>query len=174
MRSNRLEAASQVIHLPTRIPSEDEAERALEEQKARVRQAEQDPDATDYLIRQYRGQVQWAEDYLHAARNRRPRPEAFEIQAMRIGEAALVAYPGEMFVDYQLEMDRASPFEKTFTLAYSNGCIGYVPTAGAFPEGGYEVDHAFRYYGTLMITSACERLIKSATLELLDVLKRNN
>ena len=174
LRSNRLEAASQVIHLPTRIPPADEAERALEEQKTRVRQAEQDPDATDYLIRQYRGQIQWAEDYLRAARNRRPRPEAFEIQAMRIGEAALVAYPGEMFVDYQLEMDRASPFEKTFTLAYSNGCIGYVPTAGAFPEGGYEVDHAFRYYGTLMITPACERLIKSATLELLDGLKHNN
>ena len=152
----------------------DEAERALEDQKARVREAEQDPEATDYLICQYRGQIGWAEAYLRTARNRRPRPEAFEIQAMRIGEAALVAYPGEMFVDYQLEMDQASPFRKTFTLAYSNGCIGYVPTAKAFPEGGYEVDHAFRYYGTLMITSACERMIKSATLELLDGLKWDN
>ena len=173
LRSHRLGVARQVIHLPTRIPSVDEAERGLVEQKTRVRQAEQDPEATDYLIRQYRGQIEWAEDYLRAARSRHPRPEAFEIQAMRIGETALVAYPGEMFVDYQLEMDRASPFKKTFTLGYSNGCIGYVPTAVAFPEGGYEVDHAFRYYGTLMITSACERMIKSATLELLDGLKRN-
>ena len=162
-----------MIHLPTRIPSVDEAERALKEQKTRVSQAEKDPEASDYLIRQYRGQIAWAEDYLVAAQNRQPRPEAFEIQAMRIGEAALVAYPGEMFVDYQLEMDRVSPFKKTITLGYSNGCIGYVPTAEAFSEGGYEVDHAFRYYGTLMITSACERMIKSATLEMLHGLNRN-
>ncbi|MDE3000689.1 MAG: hypothetical protein OXU79_16575 [Gemmatimonadota bacterium] len=174
LQSNVLGLARQVVYLPTRIPSVDEAERALEDQKTRVREAERDPDATDYLIRQYRGQIEWAEDYLRAARSGRPRPQAFEIQAMRIGEAAMVAYPGEMFVDYQLEMDRTSPFKKTFTLAYSNGCIGYVPTAKAFPEGGYEVDHAFRYYGTLMITSACERMIKSATLELLEGLKRGN
>lgn len=174
LQSNGLGVARQVIFLPTRIPSVDEAERALEDQKARVKEAEQDPEATDYLICQYRGQIRWAEDYLRTARNRRPRPEAFEIQAMRIGDAALVAYPGEMFVDYQLELDQASPFRKTFALAYSNGCIGYVPTAKAFPEGGYEVDHAFRYYGTLMITPACERMIKSATLELLDGLKCDN
>ena len=174
LQSNGLGVARQVIYLPTRIPSVDEAERALEDQKARVREAEQDSEATDYLVCQYRGQIEWAEDYLRAARSRRPRPETFEIQAMRIGEAALVAYPGEMFVDYQLAMDRTSPFKKTFTLAFSNGCIGYVPTAKAFPEGGYEVDHAFRYYGTLMITPACERMIKSATLELLDGLNPNN
>ena len=174
LQSNSLGVARQVIYLPTRIPSVDEAERAIADQKARVREAEQDPEATDYLVCQYRGQIEWAEDYLRVARSRRPRPAAFEIQAMRIGAAALVAYPGEMFVDYQLQMDRASPFRKTFTLAFSNGCIGYVPTAKAFPEGGYEVDHAYRYYGTLMITSACEPMIHSATLELLEGLKRGN
>ncbi len=168
-----LAAVLRVIDLPTRIPSVDEAERALEEQKERVMREERNPDSTEYLIRQYRGQIGWAEDYLQAARNLPHGSVAFEIQAMRIGEAALVAYPGEMFVDYQLEMDRTSPFEKTFTLGYANGCIGYVPTAEAFPEGGYEVDQAYRYYGTLMITPACERMIKSATLELLDGLKRN-
>ncbi len=173
LSSNRLGSERQVIHLPTRIPSVDEAQRALNEQKDRVRHAENDSEASDYLTLQYRGQIAWAKDYLAAAQNRQPRPEAFEIQVLRIGETAVVAYPGEMFVDYQLEMDRSSPFEKTITLGFSNGCIGYVPTAVAFPEGGYEVDHAFRYYGTLMITSACERMIKSATLELLDRLKRN-
>ena len=84
---------------------------------------------------------------------------------------ALVAYPGEMFVDYQLTLDRESPFSKTLTLAYSNGCIGYVPTAAAYEIGGYEVTMAYRYYGTLMITSACEELIKQATLEMLSHLK---
>lgn len=174
LQSNVLGVARQEIYLPTRIPTVDEAEHALEDQRTRVREAEQNSETTEYLVHQYRGQIEWAEDYLRAARSRRPVPEAFEIQAMRIGEAALVAYPGEMFVDYQLEMEHASPFKKTFTLAYSNGCIGYVPTAKAFPEGGYEVDHAYRYYGTLMITSACERMIKSATGEMLNGLKCDN
>ena len=87
---------------------------------------------------------------------------------MRIGNLALVSYPGEMFVDYQLSMEDASPCDKTIALAYTNGCIGYVPTADAYPVGGYEVDQAFKYYGTLMIGPACEDIIKTTTIDMLN------
>ena len=97
--------------------------------------------------------------------------QTFEIQTFRIGNVALVAYPGEMFVDYQLTLDQNSPFDKTITLGYNNGCIGYVPTADAYPEGGYEIEQAFKYYGTLMITPHCEDQIKTTTLDLLKKLK---
>ncbi|MDA0747511.1 MAG: hypothetical protein O2954_13405 [bacterium] len=167
MDDTRLGAACRTIELPLLIPEVGEAKEAVAEQKARVEKAEQSSDSTPYLLRQYRGQVAWAEDYLKAAQEGGEKTEAFEIQVMRIGGVALVAYPGEMFVDYQLTMDRESPFAKTFTLGYSNGCIGYVPTADAYPVGGYEVDVAFHYYGTLMITSDCERLVKETTLEML-------
>ncbi len=60
--------------------------------------------------------------------------QPFEIQTFRIGDVAIVAYPGEMFVDYQLTLDQNAPFDKTITLGYSNGCIGYVPTADAYPK----------------------------------------
>ncbi len=128
------------IELPLIIPGVEEAEQALDEQRTRVEKSEQASDVTPYLLRQYQGQVAWAEDYLQAARDGGEQTQAFEIQAMRIGGLALAAYPGEMFVDYQLALDQASPFARTFTLGYSNGCIGYVPTAAAYPEGGYEVD----------------------------------
>ena len=148
-----------------------EAEQALEEQRERYERGKQDPDVTPYLHRQYSGQVAWAEDSLRAARDGGEQTQVFEVQTMRIGDLALVAYPGEMFVDYQLTMDREAPFSRTFTLGYTNGCIGYVPTADAYPEGGYEVETAFRYYGTLMITSDCEGMIKGATFEMLEGLK---
>lgn len=164
-----LAAACRTIHLPLMVPTVAEAERALEEQRENLSRARRDERVTPYQIRMWHeGQVGWAEDYLRASREGDwGRTQAFEIQAMRVGDLALVAYPGEMFVDYQLWVDRESPFPRTMTLGYTNGCIGYVPTASAYPEGGYEVNGAFRYYGTLMIAPDCERLIQEATLDLL-------
>jgi hypothetical protein len=31
-----------------------------------------------------------------------------------------------------------SPFPVTLVIGYANGCLGYVPPASAFEEGGYE------------------------------------
>lgn len=166
-----LASACREIRLPLNIPGVEAAAQALEGQRERYEQAKQDPEVVAYLLRQYSGQVAWSEDYLQAAQAGGAQTQPFEIQAMRIGDLALVAYPGEMFVDYQLTMDRESPFSRTFTLGYTNGCIGYVPTEDAYPEGGYEIDTAFRYYGTLMITSDCERMVKETTFEMLEGLK---
>lgn len=169
-----LAAACRRIDLPLIVPTAEEAERALEQQRENLSRARQDERVTPYQLRvQHEGQVGWAEDYLRAARaGDRGGAQAFEIQVIRVGDLALVAYPGEMFVEYQLGLDRESPFPRTVTLGYTNGCIGYVPTAAAYPEGGYEVTGAFRYYGTLMIAPDCERLIREATLDLLEGVRR--
>jgi hypothetical protein len=169
-----LASARRTIGLPLMVPTVQEAERALEQQRENLSRAKQDERVTPYQLRvQHEGQMGWAEAYLRAAREGdRGGVQDFEIQAMRIGDLAVVTYPGEMFVDYQLWLDRESPFSRTITLAYTNGCIGYVPTAAAYPDGGYEVDGAFKYYGTLMIGPDCERLIREATLDLLEGLKR--
>jgi hypothetical protein len=112
--------------------------------------------------------VEWAEDVLRLAREGDvPRTQDFEIQVMRVNDMALVAWPGEVCVDYQLYVDAHSPFAHTITLGYSNGCIGYVPPADAYPLGGYEVVSAYRYYGTLMIAPESERMIQDATVRLL-------
>jgi hypothetical protein len=36
-----------------------------------------------------------------------------------------------------LGVKRASPFPNTVFLGYSNGCIGYIPPAAAYPSGGW-------------------------------------
>jgi hypothetical protein len=52
-----------------------------------------------------------------------------EIQCMRIGNFILVTFPGEPVVQIGLNIKKMSPYKFTFVGAYSNGCIGYSPTA---------------------------------------------
>jgi len=63
-----------------------------------------------------------------------------EVQAVQIGPAILLASPGEMFVEYGLELKRASRFPIVMPVELANGCVGYVPTEEAFGPhgGGYE------------------------------------
>jgi len=166
-----LDAAVETIELPLQNPpSVEEAEALLQEQEKRLQQAQADDRLNEYQLQFYGGLVEWAQDYLRLAQEgEKERTQKFEIQAFVLNRTAIVAYPGEMFVEYQLFADAHSPFEHTIALGYSNGCIGYVPTAAAYPLGGYEVETAYRYYGTLMLQPDCERLIQEATLQLLEV-----
>jgi hypothetical protein len=66
-------------------------------------------------------------------------PVAIEVQALRLGDALLVACEGELFVEYGNRIKDASPAAVTFVAAYANGYEGYIPTPAAWNEGGYEV-----------------------------------
>jgi hypothetical protein len=48
------------------------------------------------------------------------------IHAVRIGPVALLGIEGEPFIDYQLNIGRASPFPITLVCGYTNGCVGCV------------------------------------------------
>ena len=60
------------------------------------------------------------------------------VQALRIGDLALVGVPGELFVGLGLEIKQRSPFSQTMVLELANDSLGYIPTRQAFEEGGYE------------------------------------
>jgi hypothetical protein len=168
LEGDELAVNNRVVELPLMVPDVDEAEKALADATANLQRVRGDKNITRYRRRQqYAGMVGWAEDYVQAARRGGSPTESFEIQTMHIGNLAVVGYPGEMFVDYQLFLDDASPFDRTIALGYTNGCIGYVPTADAYPVGGYEVEQAFKYYGTLMIGAECEDMIKTTTVDML-------
>ena len=62
----------------------------------------------------------------------------YEIQAVRIGDFALLALMGEPFVEAQLAIKQSSPFRFTQVAHMCNGYLGYVPTERAFAGGGYE------------------------------------
>ena len=66
-----------------------------------------------------------------------PRTE-IPLQALRIGDLALVAIPFEVFVEMGLELKAKSPFPDTFAVSIANGAYGYLPTAAHHDLGGYE------------------------------------
>ena len=89
-----------------------------------------------------------------------------EVQVFRFSpEVALVALPGEVFVELGLEVKRRSPFGKTLVVELANDNPHYVPTRKAFAEGSYEV------VNSLVETGGGERLVEAA-VKLLKELKR--
>jgi neutral ceramidase len=66
----------------------------------------------------------------------------YRIQAFRLGSGnapfTLVALEGEVFTEYGLNLGKALAPAITMVLGYSNDTRGYVPTAEAIREGGYE------------------------------------
>jgi len=62
-----------------------------------------------------------------------------QVQSLRLGDTAIVGVPGEVFVELGLEIKHHSPAAHTLVLELANDAIGYLPTAKAFTEGGYEV-----------------------------------
>jgi hypothetical protein len=61
-----------------------------------------------------------------------------QIQAFRIGDAAIVGIPGEPFVEGQLQIKLESPAYPTYVAHHCNVLTGYIPTRRAFEGGGYE------------------------------------
>jgi len=65
-------------------------------------------------------------------------PIAADVQALRIGDFVLVTFPGEFFAEVGLRIKQRSPYPNTFVAGYSNGSIGYAPTADSYDKDTYE------------------------------------
>ena len=112
--------------------------------------------------------VQRASDLVRLAIERPPAPaKNLEIQVLAIGDAALVGLSAEVFADYTEVLNEASPFKPTFPISNANGDIGYVPTAAALQEGGYEVETAPRLLGALPFAPDVETVVRRALASLL-------
>jgi neutral ceramidase len=74
-------------------------------------------------------------------------PLEVEVQALRIGDMAIVAMPGEPFAEIGAAVKKSSPFPVTMFCGYSSGKGGgYMPVASEYTYGGYEVERT--PYGT--------------------------
>lgn len=158
----RLSVASEFVNLPVRkLPAAEElramiaaGNKNLEKLKRRARA----PHAQ--LMGAYQP-VEWAQDALAAIETGTAVDHLeMEIQVVRMSDAALVAMPGEIFVDIGLNIKRASPFPHTFIVAMANGVIAYLPTRKAFIEKGYEPEEAAKLYGTYLLTPDIQDIIE--------------
>jgi hypothetical protein len=60
------------------------------------------------------------------------------VRLLRINDTVIWAAPLELFCEIAMAVRERSPFSHTFYFGYTNGWMGYLPTAAAFGEGGYE------------------------------------
>jgi neutral ceramidase len=63
----------------------------------------------------------------------------YEIQAFRVGPAALIGLPGEPFVEGQLAIKQASPAEATCIAHCANDYAGYIAPLASYARGGHEI-----------------------------------
>ncbi len=62
----------------------------------------------------------------------------FWLSAIRIGDLCFAGIGGEPFTEIGNRINAASPFAETVLCALTNTAGGYIPTTGAYSEGGYE------------------------------------
>jgi hypothetical protein len=82
-----------------------------------------------------------------------------EIQIIKIGEWSYVSFPGEVFVEYALELKRK--FADTFLMTLTNGELqGYIVTEEAVQKNYYEASNSLFHYssGELLLSKTFEML----------------
>lgn len=77
-----------------------------------------------------------------------------------IDDCAFLSFPGELFTEIGMRIKAESPFRHTYILGLANGHIGYVPTAEAIRQGGYEPE-------TRKVDDSAEEIIVKQSLTLL-------
>jgi hypothetical protein len=168
----RLEATERRVSFPMQpFPSEAELEKIASEYRRAAEKAATDGsgDAELYGLLYH---SKWAERML-ARMSAGPLAQTIDgpVQAVRVGDGAIVTGPGEVFTEIGMAVKQRSPGRPTFYAGYTNGAIGYFPTASAYLEGGYEPVIANRSYGTpAPMAPACERLLVETGVRLAEAL----
>ena len=129
--------ASAVRHVPLPIKQADPKDRAWAEKLLRDHPAPQ-------WQKQNPRQAEW--DWMDAAmlmsveleRERHPDYD-YEIQAFRVGPAALIGLPGEPFVEGQLAIKQASPAALNLVAHGANDYAGYIAPRASYARGGHEI-----------------------------------
>lgn len=92
-----------------------------------------------------------------------------EVNVITLGtDLAIVALPGEVFVELGLAIKRGSPFRTTLVIELSNAVeTCYVPTRAAYAGGSYEVTNS------TLLPGAGEMLVEEALRQLRSAASRN-
>ncbi len=100
----------------------------------------------------------------------------FPMQAIAIGDdVCILTVTGELFAEYQLWVDEASPFARTFVFNHVNGISGYIATKADYdlgPAGGYEAWDGPTRGHSMPLAPSTEQTVRDGMLQLLNDLKR--
>jgi hypothetical protein len=87
-----------------------------------------------------------------------------EAHVLAVGEFALAAMPGEIFVDIGASIAAGSPFARTVAVSHANGAIGYLPSHAEIPRGGYEVTQARALHRGLQVADHADQAMIDGVL----------
>ncbi len=167
-----LGAAERRVALPlVPAPNLGEAQRVLEETTAEVERARQ-ADSSARTLHLGSLELNWARRLVALAESG-PTDRTVEasIQALRLGDIAIVTAPGEAFVRMGLDAKARSPLPHTLYAAYANGVVSYIPTADQYPKPGQRrlTPDGINFKGTLLTPLApeCAELVVNTGVGLL-------
>jgi len=165
-----LRARSLRVQLPVEPPpTPEEAERRLLAERERLASILGRGEEKAEVIRR-RVMVDWAAELVQFARQAQAhgwRGVEAELQGIAIGPTALIGLSAEPFAEYEKAVQQLSPFQHTLCIGCANGNLGYVPTAQAFAEGGYEVEMAPYLYGATRLRPEVEEAVRQAIARVL-------
>ncbi len=98
-----------------------------------------------------------------AFRDRTRAGEATFLSCLGVGPIQILHMPGELFVEYQLAAREMAPESTVCMAAYGDGAPGYIGTAAAYAEGGYETG-----INASAVSPKVEEVLMTAMRELLD------
>jgi neutral ceramidase len=129
-----LGASQEWLELGVRLPGPDELRTA----KKMIDSAPKEKYFRDLPLVYARETMIMAETY--------PKIERVPVQALRIADVGFAAFSGEPFVELGLAVRQKSALRRQFLIGLSNDHVGYIPTAAAFEQGGYETWRAKTSY----------------------------
>ena len=86
------------------------------------------------------------------------------ITVARVGDdVAFIGFNVEMLTEIGMAIKSGSPYKHTFVITHCNGSSGYLPPAGLYKEGGYEIT------STRFKIGSAEMVVKKALRMLYDL-----
>ncbi len=120
------------------------------------------------IARKWPGQLEHYGKAFEAMKRREKPTYTFHVSGIRIGDDfAIVTNPDELFCEIGVNIKEDSPFKHTMVAQQTNGARGYVPTARAFEEGGYETWYGEHSY----LSIRAGEIVRSESLGILRLLK---
>ncbi len=89
------------------------------------------------------------------------------VGCLTLGDVRILHLPGELFVEYQLKAQKLRPDLFVAMAAYGDYAPGYIGTAVAYPQGGYETSP-----GASKVSPEVESVLMNAIKKLLKIEKR--
>lgn len=115
---------------------------------------------------------EWANEILGVLGANPPAAWRCPVQALRIGKAALVAIPGEVYTLIGEAIRAKSPFEDTWVVGYANGSVGYLTDPRDYEQQTYGAVMTPKILGYPPFKAHAWEVVVESSLKALNQLKR--